>query len=349
MSGDQAARAILELLSEVDVETPLVVAHTQFLEVHDRELRAQLSTRLFEVARALEARGLASEEPTFFAAVRMAAVFAKPEGLSELGAFLTPDKLGVVQQVSLQAIANVAHRRPLPEIPELIALRRRVAATANRLCQADLLGMEGVAAVAISSVEAARALGLSQVEKWTAAFRSRPLLLRQLVTGLEELTAEWPAEAKVPVAAPPKPRFGARRPRLHIGQEFIHPHTKRVWRVTDVGIHCVVLIDVDEVLKNHGGDRSWLNGPPYAVEQRVWSWFDLGVLDGVEGIEWEDASRSLRTNLVVCPYCGWTDPESGMAYGGDEGTWDQQCGRCNENFVATRIISERVVCQRREA
>lgn len=143
-------------------------------------------------------------------------------------------------------------------------------------------------------------------------------------------------------------KFSARRPRLYIGQEFMHPHTGHVWRVTDIGLHCTVLIDVTQALEDHGGDRSWLSGPPYAIVERVWSTFDLGVLEGVEGIDWEDSPRSQRTNQIICPYCGWIDPDSGLAHAGDEGSWDHECKGCKEKFVATRIISERVVCQRRE-
>jgi hypothetical protein len=55
-----------------------------------------------------------------------------------------------------------------------------------------------------------------------------------------------------------------------------------------------------------------------------------------------------RTNLVICPYCGWTHPNSIEAYAGDEGGWDQECGTCQKTFRAVRIIDVRVVCQKPE-
>jgi hypothetical protein len=359
--GNPAALAIIDLLSKGECyETRLksgrqivdwVVAYTQHLDVNDVEIRAELSRGLFNVALELDARGLAREEETLWAAIRMAAVFAKPEGLSALTQFLSPQKLCHVQQVSLQAIVNVSQRRPLPDIPELKELRRLVRDTANRLCRADLIGIDGVGALAISSVAAARALALPGISVWTAAFRTRPLLLRQVENELAELVQQWPESATTgQVAAEPRTarRPRPRRPRLFIGQEFTHPDTQHVWRVTDIGVYSVIAIDVTETLERHGGDRSWLGGPPYLTTEQVWSEQDLQVLEGVEGIEWEDARGSRRTNLVVCPHCGWIDPDSLLAHAGDEGTWDHDCVVCSRGFVATRIISERVVCQRRE-
>lgn len=54
------------------------------------------------------------------------------------------------------------------------------------------------------------------------------------------------------------------------------------------------------------------------------------------------------TNLVICPYCGWTHPNSIEAYAGDEGVWDQECGTCQKTFRAVRIIDVRVICQKPE-
>lgn len=55
-----------------------------------------------------------------------------------------------------------------------------------------------------------------------------------------------------------------------------------------------------------------------------------------------------RTNLVLCPYCGWTHPNSIEAYAGDEGAWDQACGGCQKTFRAVRVIDVRVICQKPE-
>jgi hypothetical protein len=47
------------------------------------------------------------------------------------------------------------------------------------------------------------------------------------------------------------------------------------WRCTDVGSRVVVAIKIDE----HDDDKSWLSGPPYAVNEEV---FDECGLEGCE-------------------------------------------------------------------
>lgn len=80
-----------------------------------------------------------------------------------------------------------------------------------------------------------------------------------------------------------KPRY----PRLQIGQEFTHPHTGHRWRVTDLGIRNFLAIDLTAAERDHPGDPSGLNGPPYALAQ-VWDAYDFGALSDVDGLEWAD-------------------------------------------------------------
>jgi hypothetical protein len=57
------------------------------------------------------------------------------------------------------------------------------------------------------------------------------------------------------------------------------------WIVTDIGIRSLSAIKIDEKAK---GDPTWLNGPPYALEEVVFDTFDI------EGIEY-DGNRISRT------------------------------------------------------
>jgi hypothetical protein len=95
------------------------------------------------------------------------------------------------------------------------------------------------------------------------------------------------------------------RPLLSIGQEFTHPSTGHVHRVTDVGQRTFLTIDTTSgEIATHdtetgetttrvvsGGEwRSYLAGPPYGVAEHVWDEYDQEVLRDVEGIEWVDVS-----------------------------------------------------------
>ncbi|HTV25805.1 MAG TPA: hypothetical protein VMG12_44215 [Polyangiaceae bacterium] len=92
-----------------------------------------------------------------------------------------------------------------------------------------------------------------------------------------------------------------KRPLLRIGQEFTHPHTGHVHRVTDVGRRTFLTIDTtsgtiatrdadtgETTTRVVTGDewRSYLAGPPYGVVEQVWDEYDQEVLEDVEGIEW---------------------------------------------------------------
>ena len=55
----------------------------------------------------------------------------------------------------------------------------------------------------------------------------------------------------------------------HIGCEFICGDKK--WRCTDIGFRTITGICVSD----HEDDQSWLNGPPYAVEEIVFDEDDL--------------------------------------------------------------------------
>jgi hypothetical protein len=78
-----------------------------------------------------------------------------------------------------------------------------------------------------------------------------------------------------------------RQPCLKIGQEFKHPETGHLWRVTDIGSRTFLAIDITQGLEDHGNDSSWLKGPPYAVAEYVWDEHDIKALEDVPDIEWD--------------------------------------------------------------
>lgn len=101
-----------------------------------------------------------------------------------------------------------------------------------------------------------------------------------------------------------------KRPLLSIGQEFTHPGTGHVHRVTDVGSRTFLTIDTTSgTVATHDtetgetttrvvtGDewQTWLSGPPYAIAENVWDEYDQEVLRDVEGIEWVEVSNSEQT------------------------------------------------------
>ncbi len=51
---------------------------------------------------------------------------------------------------------------------------------------------------------------------------------------------------------------------FNIGTMFVCGHN--IWRCTDVGTRVITAIKISEAVKS---DRSWLNGPPYAVAEFV--------------------------------------------------------------------------------
>ncbi len=94
---------------------------------------------------------------------------------------------------------------------------------------------------------------------------------------------------------------------MHIGQEFTHPETGHVHRVTDVGHRTFLTIDttcgsVDTYdsatgktttrLVSGAGWTTWLTGPPYACAEQVWDEDDQEALRGVDGVEWVDVPTS---------------------------------------------------------
>ena len=86
-----------------------------------------------------------------------------------------------------------------------------------------------------------------------------------------------------------------KRPLLSIGQEFTHPGTGHVHRVTDVGSRTFLTIDTTSgTIATHEW-QSWLSGPPYAIAENVWDEYDQEVLRDVEGIEWVEGSNSERS------------------------------------------------------
>lgn len=102
-----------------------------------------------------------------------------------------------------------------------------------------------------------------------------------------------------------------KRPLLSIGQEFRHPHTGHIHRVTDVGRRTFLTIDTKSgTIATHdpttgetatravSGDewRSYLAGPPYGVAEHVWDEYDQEILRDVEGINWVDVSTSEEIN-----------------------------------------------------
>lgn len=62
-----------------------------------------------------------------------------------------------------------------------------------------------------------------------------------------------------------------------IGMEF--EMSGRRWRCTDVGTRTVAAICLDDIPQD---DPSWLNGPPYAVEELVIDENDLSVCSSVQ-------------------------------------------------------------------
>ena len=68
------------------------------------------------------------------------------------------------------------------------------------------------------------------------------------------------------------------RPVLRIGQEFTHPSTGHVHRVTDIGSR--TFLTVDATLNPAA------SGPPYDVIEHVWDEYDQEVLRDVDGISW---------------------------------------------------------------
>src|SRR5262245_44083748 len=94
---------------------------------------------------------------------------------------------------------------------------------------------------------------------------------------------------------------------MHIGQEFMHPHTGHVHRVTDVGRRTFLTINTtcgsidtydSTTLKTttrlvSGAEwQTLLNGPPYACAEIVWDEHDQEVLRDVHGIEWVEGPPS---------------------------------------------------------
>lgn len=78
---------------------------------------------------------------------------------------------------------------------------------------------------------------------------------------------------------------------FHIGMDFTMSNKR--WRVTDIGTRTVVAVELDREVVTHKRNRttgetsqttrkvsyeedpSWLNGPPYAVAERVLDEYDL--------------------------------------------------------------------------
>jgi hypothetical protein len=94
---------------------------------------------------------------------------------------------------------------------------------------------------------------------------------------------------------------------MRIGQEFTHPHTGQVHRVTDVGRRTFLTInttcgsvDTHDSTTHETTTRlvsgaewqTWLTGPPYACAEDVWDEDDQEDLLGVDGVEWIDVPTS---------------------------------------------------------
>jgi len=92
---------------------------------------------------------------------------------------------------------------------------------------------------------------------------------------------------------------------MHIGQEFTHPHTGHVHRVTDVGSRTFLTINTtcgsvgtyDSTTRETttrlltGAEwETWLTGPPYACGEDVWDEHDQEALRGISGIEWVEVT-----------------------------------------------------------
>lgn len=54
-----------------------------------------------------------------------------------------------------------------------------------------------------------------------------------------------------------------------IGESFFCNRAE--WRVTDIGTRTIIAVD----LQAHKDDKSWYNGPPYAVVEEVFDQFDM--------------------------------------------------------------------------
>jgi hypothetical protein len=92
---------------------------------------------------------------------------------------------------------------------------------------------------------------------------------------------------------------------MYIGQEFTHPHTGHVHRVTDVGRRTFLTINTtfgsidtyDRTTRETttrlvaGAEwQTWLTGPPYTCAEQVWDEDDQEALRDINGIEWIEAS-----------------------------------------------------------
>ncbi len=62
-----------------------------------------------------------------------------------------------------------------------------------------------------------------------------------------------------------------------IGQEFFTDTGK--WRCTDIGTRTIVAIKLDK------DDKSWYNGPPYAVAEEVFDEYDFEGCDLMDNSE----------------------------------------------------------------
>jgi hypothetical protein len=79
-----------------------------------------------------------------------------------------------------------------------------------------------------------------------------------------------------------------RRAMAPIGLEFTDRHCGHVFRVTDVGTRTVVVIDITAALAA-GYTRDELTGPPYSVEEQVWSEYDIHLPSGLPGFTWDES------------------------------------------------------------
>jgi hypothetical protein len=107
-----------------------------------------------------------------------------------------------------------------------------------------------------------------------------------------------------------------RRPLMRIGQEFTHPGTGHVHRVTDVGTRTFLTInttcgavdsydsktrETDTRIVTGDEWKTWLSGPPYATAEHVWDEYAMQALADVEGIEWsEDLTMKTLTASLGC-------------------------------------------------
>lgn len=99
-------------------------------------------------------------------------------------------------------------------------------------------------------------------------------------------------KARRRVLTVPAESFLPRRPpKMKLGQEFTHPTTGHVWRVTDVGTRTFLAIDLS--CPRVVADPSWADGPPYAIAESVWDETTYSLLRDVPGIEWDDADSEV--------------------------------------------------------